>query len=207
MVKWINDESLDELNTRIEVVMYLHPIIYDSSDIFGAVEFNEGDKRYHTDINPSRVINGPLSGPGEELENPIKEEWDSFIEDCKFIIRETGFTIIESERSQESNKSEYVLMYGIENAPCGTIVFDLRISDHPFDATFPEEYKDKAIEYLKDNKILDGEATQAGIDFQVEKVIVGAVREDSWDRAINRLYDLLKRLRRKIRVRNERDGT
>lgn len=34
-----------------------------------------------------------------------------------------------------------------------------------------------------------------------------AVREDSWDRAIIRLYDLLKRLRRKIEVRNERDST
>lgn len=206
MAKWIKTERLGDIDTNIKITMYLRPIIYGSSDVFGAVTFDSQNKKYHTDINPARVINGPLSGPGEELEPPISKEWDSFIQDCKFVVEEAGFVVIQSERSSDSNKSEYILLYGMDDAPCGTLVFDLRLSDHPFDATFPEKYKDKALEYLKENKILDGTATKAGIDFQIESIVVGLVKNDSWDRAINRLYNLLSRIRTKIRIRNKRDS-
>ena len=189
----------------IHIVMYLHPIIYNDIAVYAAAGYDPKDKRYHTDINPARVINGPLSGPGEELEPPISEEWDGFIEDCKWLVKELGFTIIHTNRSDNSEKSEYIITYGIDKTPCGSIVYDLRLSDHPFDATFPEELKDEALKYLTMNKILDGTATKEGIDFQVEKVTVGSIRNDSWDRAFNRLYLKLKEMRRKVRTRlNER---
>ena len=191
----------------IHIVMYLHTIIYNDIAIYAAAGYDPKDKRYRTDINPARVINGPLSGPGEELEPPISEEWEGFIEDCKWLVKELGFTIIHSNRSDDSEKSEYVITYGIDTTPCGTIVYDLRLSDHPFDATFPEELKDEALKYLTINKILDGTATKEGIDFQVEKVTVGSVRNDTWDRAFNRLYLKLKEMRRKIKTRlNERSN-
>ena len=50
--------------------------------------------KWACDTNPSRVIDGPLSGIGEELENPIKDEYDQFIDDCKFLIEHSGFIII-----------------------------------------------------------------------------------------------------------------
>lgn len=191
----------------IHIVMYLHPIIYSDIAVYAAAGYDPRDKRYHTDINPARVINGPLSGPGEELEPPISKEWDGFIADCKWLVKELGFTIIHSKRSDDSEKSEYVITYGIDTTPCGTIVYDLRISDHPFDATFPEELKDVALEHLKMNNVLSGDATKEGIDFQVEKVTVGSVRNASWDRAFNRVYLKLKDMRRKVRTRlNERDN-
>lgn len=196
-----------QMLSSINVVIYLYPIIYEDSAfirdtalVASAVSL-DAQGRYHTDINPSRVINGPLSEYGVELEPPISDEWDSFVEDCKWLIKEVGFTEIQSERSEQSKKSEYVLLYGIGDTPCGSIVYDLRISDHPFDAKFPEEYKDAALEYLQINKILDGTATKAGIDFQIEKITVGSVKHDTWDKALNRLYNLLRTMKKKVQIR------
>lgn len=202
-IKSSNDANID--NT-IHVVMYLKPIFYSNSKIFSSISFDKNDGRYHTDINPNRIINGPLSGPGEELEPPIKDEWEDFVEDCKYLVTELGFTIIDTSVSIESKKSTYIITYGIEGRQCGTLVYDLRISDHPYDATFPEDAKDTAEQYLKMNKVLDGSATKANIDFQVEKVTVGTVTNDTWDRAFNRLYNLLRRMKRKVIVKYNKDN-
>lgn len=182
----------------IYITMWLYPIIYGYSEIVAAVSFDPVQKKFHTDT-PYRPINGPLSQPGEELSGPVQQEWDNFIDDCKWLINELGFTIISSNRSVESKKSEYILMFGMKDDPCGRIVFDLRLSDHPFDATFPEELKAKALEYLTMKNILDGTASDACIDFQVEKVTVGDVVDDSWDRAFNRVFLKLKQMRRRVR--------
>lgn len=193
-------EQFDVDENTIYITMYLYPLIYADIAIYCNVSYNPNDKKYHTDT-PHRVLNGPLSGPGEELEPPISDEWEGFVEDCKWLVKELGFSIIHTERSDNSEKSEYVIIYGIDNTPCGSIVYDLRLSDHPFDAKFPEDLKDLALDYLKMNNILDGTATKNGIDFQVEKVTVGSVKNDSWDKAFNRLYLKLKTMRRKVRVR------
>ena len=196
-----------EMNTELDsnasdlsitkVVIYLHPIVYDNSEsILGAV--TKTGRKYHTSVNPNRVINGPLSNYGEELENPIIQEYETFIEDCKLVIKDYGFTIIKQYRSEDSGKSEYVAVYGIEGRPCGTLVFEIRISDHPFDATFPEELKDEIVEYLNMHSVMDGEAAKAGIDFQIEKVTVGSVKNDSWDRALNRLAQVLNRMKKSV---------
>lgn len=197
-------------DTSIVVTMYLRPIIYadfavtDTSDVSIASAVYVDDKhKYHTDINPDRIINGPLSEYRQELTPPISDEWDGFVEDCKWLVKELGFTIIKSKRSEESKKSEYVIFYGVDDKPCGTLVYDLRISEHPFDAAFPEEFKDIALEYLQMHKVLDGSATKAGIDFQVEKVTVGSVKYDTWDRAFTRLYYLLKKIRKQVQIRNK----
>lgn len=186
---------------QIKITMYLKPVIYDSASVLGSVFFDKNKHRYHTDVNPARQINGPLSGPGEELEPPIREELNNFIEDCRFLLKELKFTIISQHTSEDSKKSEYFIVFGMNDEPCGTLVYDLRVSDHPLDATFPEESKDEVLEYLKMNNILDGSASKAGIDFVVEKVTIGSVNEDSWDKAFNRLFNTLKSMRNKIRAR------
>ena len=68
----------------------------------------------------------------------------------------------------------------------------LRVSDNPFNATFPEEYKEKVLEYLNENSILDGTATKAGIDFQVEKVVADGVTLAYWSDAMLQLYYAMK---------------
>lgn len=191
--------SLVEQNT-IHVVMYLHPTIYsDSLVVTSSIHYNKNSKKYETDINPYREINGPLSNYGEELESPIKEEYEGFIKDCVDLIEMYGFIIIDKVQSNDSKKSRYILLFGMNDQPCGKLVFDLRISDHPFDAEFPDDFKEEALEYLKMNNVLDETATSAGINFSVEKVTVGSVKHDTWNRAFSRLGDVLDKMRRKIR--------
>lgn len=200
-----SNSDLVEQNV-IYVTMYLHPTIYsDSQFITSSIHYNKNSKKYETDINPYREINGPLSKYGEELEPPIKEEYEGFIKDCKDLIEMSGFTIINSHTSIDSKKSEYIIIFGMEDEPCGKLVYDLRISDHPFDATFPDEFKEEALDYLKMNKVLDESATEAGINFSVEKVTVGSVKHDTWNRAFSRLDNLLDNLRKKVRAQNRRD--
>ena len=66
--------------------MFIKPIFYEDSRIASSVEFDKHTKIWVSDNNPSRIINGPLSGPGEELGSPVSEEYGRFIKDCKFII-------------------------------------------------------------------------------------------------------------------------
>lgn len=180
----LNSISPDHI---VRITMYLHPIIYsDSQVIEGAIYTDKKGKR-HTDVNPYREINGPLSKYGDELEPPIEDEYNSFVEDCVQLVKAYGFTIITRYRSQDSKKSEYIVVFGIDDTPYGAIVYDLRISDHPFDATFPEELKEYVLKYLQMNKVLDESATAAGINFSIEKVTVGTTQNDRWDRAFNRL--------------------
>lgn len=190
----------------IKITMYLYPLIYsDSEAVTGSVSFNKKEHRYHTDINPSRMINGPLSGYKQELENPIKEEYDSFIDDCVWLIKEVGFTILKQERSTNSEKSEYIVIFGMDDEPCFTLIYELRISDHPFSAKFPEEWKDEIVEKLNMEWVLDGTLHKEGIDFAIDKITVGAKKDDTWDKAFQRLYDTLAKIRRRIRARlNER---
>lgn len=193
---------------EIHITMYLHPEIYsDSEAIVCSVKWDNSRKKYYTDVNPYREINGPLSEYGQELEPPIKEEYDNFIEDCKWLIIDSGFTIITQYRSTDSKKSEYVVVFGMNDEPCGKLIYELRISDHPFHATFPEELKDEVVEYLKMTKVLDESATKAGINFQIEKVTVGSVKHDTWGRAFDRLSDVLDNIRRAVRKQINRDKT
>lgn len=185
----------------IRIQMYIKPIFYEDSKIASSVKFDKNRKKWISDNNPSRIINGPLSGPGEELGSPISEEYDRFIDDCKFVIEQFGFIIIHSERSDTSNKSEYVLMFGMKNKPYGKLVFDFRISDHALEKQqFPDNFKEKAKQYLTMNHILNGDAQEQGIDFQVDHVLVGNVVNDTWDRALNRLANRLRILKNKVQI-------
>lgn len=185
----------------IHIQMFIKPIFYEDSRIASSGEFDKHTKKWVSDNNPSRIINDALSGPGEELGSPISEEYDRFIDDCKFIIKQCGFIIIHSERSDTSNKSEYILMFGMKNKPYGRLVFDFRISDHALKGQqFPDSFKEKAKEYLTMNHILDGTAQEQGIDFQVDHVLVGNVMNDTWNRALNRLAGRLKILKSKVQI-------
>lgn len=185
----------------IHIQMFIKPIFYEDSRIASSVEFDKHTKKWVSDNNPSRIINDALSGPGEELGSPISEEYDRFIDDCKFIIKQCGFIIIHSERSDTSNKSEYILMFGMKNKPYGRLVFDFRIFDHALKGQqFPDSFKEKAKEYLTMNHILGGSAQEQGIDFQVDHVLVGNVHNDTWNKALNRLAGRLKILKSKVQI-------
>ena len=154
---------------RLQVTIYLYPILYEDT----------------------KIINGYLPDFGEELESPIKECWESFIKDCKFVIQEAGFTV-KSINNKELMKPEVVLSYCKDHVVYGTMTVKLRMSESPFDATFPEAYKEKVLEYLNENSILDGTAAKAGIDFQVEKVVAPGTTLAFWSDAMLHLYNVMK---------------
>ena len=91
------------------------------------------------------------------------------------------------------------MLIGIGDKPCGRFVIDFRVSDHVLDKYhFPDDWKKEALKYLKINNIVNDEASEAGIDFKIDQVVVGQVKSDTWDRALNRLYARLKQLKAKI---------
>ena len=154
---------------RLQVTIYLYTILYEST----------------------KIINGYLPDFGEELESPIKECWASFIKDCRFVIQEAGFTV-KSTNNNELMKPEVVLSYCKDHIVYGSMTVNLRISDDPFDSTFPEVYKENVLEHLNENSILDGTAAKAGIDFQVEKVVVAGMTLALWSDAMFHLYNVMK---------------
>ena len=87
----MNTLQPSNIENRIQVTVYLHPLLYVDSEVFisAATEMNLNK----TDTN-NIFINPPLPGLGEELENPIKDEWERFIRDCVFVTKEAGFSII-----------------------------------------------------------------------------------------------------------------
>ena len=191
---------------QIHVNFYIEPVFHEDSEIFSAVEkvYDEKSRKYvyKSDNNPDRKFTGPLTQTGEELEQPIRGEFESFIEDCEWIIKDNGFTIIDKKQSTESKKSEYFLFIGLGDKLCGTFVVDFRVSDHVLKKyVFPEEWKDRALEYLKMNNIVDKDFTKEKIDFKFDHVTIGTVVDDTWDGALNRIYRRLKSLRTNIQNR------
>ena len=154
---------------RLQVTIYLYPILYEDT----------------------KIINGYLRDFGEELEPPIIEFWESVIRDCKFVTQAAGFTV-KRTNNNELMKPEVVLSFCKDPVVHGTMTVKLRVSDNPFDATFPESYKEKVLGYLNENSILDGTATKAGMDFQVEKVIAAGETLHFWSDAMYHLYNVMK---------------
>lgn len=201
MYKVVTSKSNPDDLYTINITMVIEPMFYENSQVFAALlyDLKNKSKPYRTTVNPSRIINGPLSRFGEEIQSPIKEEYEEFIQDCRDLIIDCGFTIIQQTRSQDSNKSEYFIIFGINDRPYGRLVYNFRVSDHPFEGlSFHEEDKSKVIEYMDMNNILNGEATEAGIGFSIKQVLVGSVPDDTWDRALNRAYIQLKRMKNRI---------
>ena len=58
----------------ITVSLEIAPVIYE--DIMEAVSYDPKNRKYHTDINPDRIINGPLSEKHQILQQPVKDELD-----------------------------------------------------------------------------------------------------------------------------------
>ena len=179
----------------IPVTLYLRPIFYEDSEIVGP--YIPDNKSCNND-NPSGIIGGPLSGVGEELENPIGDEIQYFVEDCIWLVKEVGFVILSHDRREDTEKAEHIIVFGFKEEPLGSILFNLKVSTQPFPDEFPKEAKDTAMECLKIGRILDGTARTAGIDFQVEKVIVGSSEEECWSEAIMKLLDFIFSIQKQL---------
>lgn len=181
----------------IRVRVYISPILYEDSEILSV---KPEDRRWTSESNPSGIINGPPTKRGEELENPISDAYDCFIDDCKFCIETSGCKIICSERIDVSDKFEHILLFGKNNKPYGKLIFYFMVSDHPLKSyKFSKKVKKTVAEYLKMNKVMDGTAFAAGIDFYVKKVLVGHVKKNAWYNAIEPIWEKIERVLQKSR--------
>ena len=152
---------------------------------------------YHTDVNPNRKLYGPLSDSNDVLDGDLKLEWDAFIEDCYWLIRDMGFTVLMRDPEPKSPKSRYFIMFGVDDTPYGLMVFDLRISDHSQsngNPQFRDADKQPTVNKLKELGILDENIKVSEVTFVMENVLVGSVgkknpnKYDTWDNAYNRVY-------------------
>lgn len=174
---------LSTYDNSIVVTIYLKPLIYSNSPFLCEVSDSEN--------NSGKCINGSWSEYGEQLENPVKNEWNHFIQDCEYLMTENGLKRFASKQTDGSDKAEYVAFYRKNGADFATLILGLKVADNPFDDTFPEALRPGASEYLKINNMLNGDAAKAGIDFVVEKIQVGNIATDSWDKAFNRMQNRL----------------
>ena len=170
----------EAFDRQISVTMYLRPLLYESSEVFDGMIIDE--KAF------SR--NSPGQGEGEELENPVKEKWEDFIRDIIWFIKEAGFTADHTHQAVDSEKAQCVISLKTGDDSFGSILFEMRISDDPLDPSIPENIKAKITESLKMNSVLDGTATENGIDFQVEKVAV-IIESNCWSDALEHLFNAL----------------
>jgi len=189
----VDSDMLPETN-EIQFTVYLHPIIYEDSKVMEGVEYDKSLFRDMTERIPIKLINEPLSGPGEELGNPITSTWNEYIWECEWYVKETGFTVLSEMRNKDSKIAKHVIEIGFDNKWFGSIVCDLQVSESPLSPVFPEKARDKALEYLRMDRILDGSASAMGIDFQVESVVVNGAVNDSFLRAIDCLDIQLQRM-------------
>ena len=201
LVTTFEHDMLPERNT-IQFTVYLHPIIYEDSKVMEGVEYDKSLFRDMTERIPIKLINEPLSGPGEELENPITSTWNDFIRECEWYTKENGFTVLSEMRNKDSKIAKHVIEIGLENKQCGSIVCDLKVSDNPLSPDFPEKARDKVMEHLQMDRILDGSAFAMGIDFQVERVVVNGSENDCFLRGIDNLYIQLQRMSSALTGRN-----
>ena len=182
------------MNNTIHITVYLHPLLYHNSEVFGGYAFDE--KKLKCDPNSISTfkgfVNAPLDCEGEQLGNPVADEWEHYIKDLTWYIKFFGFRISTCERKDDPEKSECMIVFGSKDDDYSeTIVCDLKMSENPFDEDFPEIFKDKVLEYLTIDKVLDGTAKEAGIDFQIERT---TVQFESWHDAIGSVIIKLKDL-------------
>lgn len=186
-------------NNVLTVTFCINATVVAPMPIAATKYYNPKDKRYHTDVNPKRVIEGPLSDENVPLVGDLANEWNLYIADCRDLIETVGFIVLDQDPIPQSPKSHYFIVYGMKDQPFGLLVFDLRISDHSnSDLEFPVSSMQDAYAKLKKFGVIDNAVTMDDIEFSVENVLVGSVKHDTWDRVFNRLYNYLQKMKRSV---------
>lgn len=198
-------ESINRnMKDTIDIIMYLHPLVYSNSAIIRVSQNYEGE----FDVPPSsRSLNGSWTDYCGDLEPPIIEPYNTFVSDCSWFIKQTDLTITEQESYHDQCKAEYRCSFSWKDTPCGHLVYTMRVSDDPFVDDFPEKYKEDVRRFLVMNKVLDGSAHHEDIDFSIERVLVDGVDYDSWADALWRVGKILDRFERRAVIHSDRNSS
>lgn len=202
------------MKQKITVTVFIKPIFYKNSEIFSntnlvseddlkrknALKFEENDPLCIS------AIKGSMDCPGEVLEHPIKFEYENGFLSNTFdlVIKNMGFRTLVFKQRVDKKKAECRYVFGFDDMPCGTLVFRFLVSMDALDRyKLPKAWKDATLDCLQMNKIFADDFRQYGIDFMIDKAVVGKATYDSWDRAITPLWNSFKKLRRNVLKRRK----
>ena len=175
----------------MHITMYLYPNIFLNSEVLSSFEIDEKAIKTPDYFNTTRYVNGPLEKDSDEWSDPANQ-WKDFIKGILNYAEYFKFTQESFKRADDADKSRVEIKLSLKNEIDISIVLELRISDDPFDSTFPEEAKAEVLKSLAIPNALSPNAGKVGV-FEIEKVIV--------DSEIFRFYlDAVEYVRDKIYV-------
>lgn len=175
----------------MHITMYLYPNIFLNSEVLSSFEIDEKAIKTPDYFNTTRYVNGPLEKDSDEWSDPANQ-WKDFIKGILNCAEFSKFTQESFKRADDADKSRVEIKLSLKNEIDISIVLELRISDDPFDSTFPEEAKAEVLKSLAIPNVLSPNAGKVGV-FEIEKVIV--------DSEIFRFYlDAVEYVRDKIYV-------
>ena len=192
-------KSSEEELYKLYITIELTPELEDGKPVVATITYKDSRRHtYTTDVNPDRLMNGPLSDPDQPLNAQLRAEYNEFLADCTRIIQYEGFEIITQYDSLDSKKSEYfVIVFGVDGKPYGEIIFNIRVSDHYLDKMkVPENVKQQA---ESDSRVTDN--SNGYIVWSLRNIVVGGVRNDTWQKALNRFTTALNSCRNDVRRR------
>ena len=171
------------------LTIYLYPNIFLNSNVLSSFEIDEKSIKEPDYFNTTRYVNGPLEKDGEEWSDPANQ-WKDFID---WILDDADifeFTQESFQRVDDADKSRVEIKLNLKNEIDISIVLELRISDDPFDSTFPEEAKEEVIKHLAITNILSPNAGEIGV-FEIEKITVDSETFRFTSDANDHLYEKL----------------
>ena len=157
----------------IHLTMYLYPNIFLNSEVLSSFEIEDRAIKEPDYFNTTRYVNGPLEKDSDEWSDPANQ-WKDFIKHILDYAEFFKFAQDTFERVDDDEKSHVEIKLNLNNEINFKIVLELRISDNPFDSTFPEEAKAEVLKHLAIPNVLSPNAGEVGV-FEIEKVIVDTV--------------------------------
>lgn len=182
---------------KLYVTIELTPELEDGKPVVATITYKDSRRhKYVTDVNPDRIMNGPLSDFDQPLNAQLRAECSEFLADCTRIVQYEGFEIVTQYDSLDSKNSEYsVIVFGVDGKPYGEIIFNIRVSDHYLDnMKVPENVKQQA---ESDSRVADN--SNEYIVWSLRNIVVGGVRNDTWQKALDRFTIALNSCRNDVR--------
>jgi hypothetical protein len=189
----------------INMTIYLYPNIFLNSNVLSSFEIDEKSIKGSDCFNTTRYVNGPLEKDSDEWSDPANQ-WKDFIAHILDYATFFKFTQESFKRADDANKSRVEIKLSLKNEIDISIVLELRISDDPFDSTFPEEAKEEVLKHLAITNILSPNAGEIGV-FEIEKILVDSEMFrfylDAVDHLFEKIHCVVRSLHEKVKDETE----
>lgn len=143
----------------------------------------------------SKVINNAEACCKEQLENPISDQLNSFVNNYVLdILTCSGFHGFNNRFNLVPECASWSCEFSDASLQRRLLV-EFKIADNPFDLNFPEALKPKILECLQMDNIFDNLLQERGINLWIHTVRINELVVDNTADALDVLYNELVRLR------------